>query len=210
MQSFSSASLPATGQRTLSPRVFWGPPEAGWALRVGQCVLLLVSINLIASHIHSTFFFYTLGSGVDLVAEEWERHGVLCGSSGVPKVTGPDRGLYSVGGSDCAFFWGLCHHHAGLVTSSCFRRKKGLPYRSASNLSCHFVGFRRASGRWLFVGTQGAGLCVIVYVWLKSSTPSAHYCQVLSGAGLALGEPVVPWRIWISSVKIPELLQSIF
>ena len=45
---------------------------------------------------------------------------------------------------------------------------------------------------------------------LKSSASSAHYRQVLGGTGLALGEPVVPQRVWISSVKLSEFLQSTY
>jgi len=45
---------------------------------------------------------------------------------------------------------------------------------------------------------------------LKSPAPSAHYRQVLGGTGLALGEPVVPRRVWISSVKLPEFLQTAY
>jgi len=45
---------------------------------------------------------------------------------------------------------------------------------------------------------------------LKSSAPSAHYRQVLGGSGLVLGEPVVPRRVWASSVKFPEFLQTAY
>jgi len=57
----------------------------------------------------------------------------------------------------------------------------------------------RAPGRQLFVGACEAGLFVDSNALvLKSSAPSAHYRQVLSGTGLALGEPVVPQRVWVS------------
>ena len=56
-----------------------------------------------------------------------------------------------------------------------------------------------------------AGLLFVVEFWvLKSSAPSAHYRQVLGGSGLALGEPVVPRRVWASSVKLPEFLQTAY
>ena len=57
-----------------------------------------------------------------------------------------------------------------------------------------------------------AGLFVDRYVFLvpKSSAPSAHYRQVLGGTGLALGEPVVPRRVWVPSMKLSELLQTAY
>ena len=45
---------------------------------------------------------------------------------------------------------------------------------------------------------------------LKFSTPSAPYYQILGGTGLALGEPVVPRQVWISSVKLLEFLQTVY
>jgi len=70
---------------------------------------------------------------------------------------------------------------------------------------------RRAPGRQLLVVAREAGLFVNLDAWvLKSSVPSAHYCQVLGGTGLALGEPVVPRRVWISLVKLPEFLQTAY
>jgi len=55
-----------------------------------------------------------------------------------------------------------------------------------------------------------AGFGVEVCAWLKSSAPSAYYCQVLGGTGLALGEPVVPRRIRIPSIKLLECLQTAY
>jgi len=54
------------------------------------------------------------------------------------------------------------------------------------------------------------GLCVGVFVRLKSSTSSAHYRQVLGGTGLAHGELVVPRCIWVSLMKLPEFLQTAY
>ena len=45
---------------------------------------------------------------------------------------------------------------------------------------------------------------------LKSSTSSAHYRQVLGGTVLALSEPVVPQCVWVSSMKLPEFLQTTY
>jgi len=45
---------------------------------------------------------------------------------------------------------------------------------------------------------------------LKSVTPSAHYCQVFGGTGLALDELVVPQHVWVSLVKLSELLQTAY
>jgi len=45
---------------------------------------------------------------------------------------------------------------------------------------------------------------------LKSSAPSAPYCQVLVGTGLTLDEPVVPRRVWISLMKLSEFLQTAY
>jgi len=45
---------------------------------------------------------------------------------------------------------------------------------------------------------------------LKSSAPSAYYCQVPGGTGLALGEPVVPRHVWISLMKLSEFLQTTY
>ena len=47
-------------------------------------------------------------------------------------------------------------------------------------------------------------------VVLKSSAPSAHYRQVLRGSGLALGEPVVPRRVRILLMKLPEFLLTAY
>jgi len=47
-------------------------------------------------------------------------------------------------------------------------------------------------------------------VVLTSSTPSAPYRQVSGGSGLALGDPVVPRRVWILSMKLPEFLQTAY
>jgi len=70
---------------------------------------------------------------------------------------------------------------------------------------------RRAPGQRLPVVAQELGLFVgRDTLVLKSSAPSAHYRQVLGGTGLALSEPVVPWRIWISSMKLPEFLQAAY
>ena len=70
---------------------------------------------------------------------------------------------------------------------------------------------RRASGRQLFVGAREAGLFVDSNALvLKSSTPSAYYHQVLSRTGLALSEQVVPWRVWVLLVKLPEFLQTTY
>jgi len=70
---------------------------------------------------------------------------------------------------------------------------------------------RRAPGQRLSVVAREVGLFgdrdALV---LKSSAPSAHYCQVLGGTDLALGEPVVPRRVWISLVKLPEFLQAAY
>ena len=63
----------------------------------------------------------------------------------------------------------------------------------------------------LLVVAREAGLFVDRDVLVpKSSAPSAHYRQVLGGTGLALGEPVVPRRVWISSMKLPEILQTAY
>jgi len=70
---------------------------------------------------------------------------------------------------------------------------------------------RRAPGQRLLVVAREAGLFVDLDTWvLKSSAPSAHYRQVLGGTGLALSEPVVPRRVWISLVKLPEFLQTAY
>jgi len=42
--------------------------------------------------------------GSTKVVEDQLRQGILRGYSGIPKVTGPDLGLYSVGRSDRALF----------------------------------------------------------------------------------------------------------
>jgi len=47
-------------------------------------------------------------------------------------------------------------------------------------------------------------------VVLTSSAPSAHYRQVLVGSSLALGEPVVPRRVRILLMKLPELLPTAY
>ena len=52
---------------------------------------------------------------------------------------------------------------------------------------------------------------LIFDAWVrKSSAPSARYHQILGATGLALGEPVVPRRVWISLVKLQELLQTAY
>jgi len=72
-------------------------------------------------------------------------------------------------------------------------------------------GFRWVPGWRLFGGACEADLCVdLDALVLKSSIPSAHYCQVLGGTGLALDEPVVLWRVWVSLVKLSELLQTAY
>ena len=53
-------------------------------------------------------------------------------------------------------------------------------------------------------------LSVVGLLVLKSSAPSTHYRQVLGGSGLALGESVVPRRVWASLVKLPEFLQTAY
>jgi len=56
---------------------------------------------------------------------------------------------------------------------------------------------------------------------MKSSSPSSYYpptvlqprwLRYMPGAGrsLALGEPVVPQRIWVPSVKLPKFLQTAY
>ena len=47
-------------------------------------------------------------------------------------------------------------------------------------------------------------------VVLTSSAASAPYRQVPGELVLALGEPVVPRRVWISSMKLPEFLQTAY
>jgi len=61
----------------------------------------------------------------------------------------------------------------------------GWPYGDLSSSS--FSSFLRwTPGRRFLVGECEAGLCVGKYVFgLKSSTPSAYYCQVLGGTGLS-------------------------
>jgi len=54
---------------------------------------------------------------------------------------------------------------------------------------------------------------------MKSSSPSSHYPQIVlqplrlqnapgADQSLALGEPVVPRRVWVPSVKLPKFLQA--
>jgi len=47
-------------------------------------------------------------------------------------------------------------------------------------------------------------------VVLTSSALSARYRQVLGGSGLALDEPVVPQRVRILLMKLPEFLQTAY
>jgi len=148
--------------------------------------------------------------GSTKVAEDRWRLGILRGSSGIPKVTGPNLGLYSVGRSDHALFG---DHMTVMLALSLvpFRGKENMTVQERVKFIESIRAFRRTLGQWFFVGTREAGLFVGCNAWvLKSSTPSAHYRQVLGGAGLALGELVVPWCIWVSSVKLPEFLQTTY
>ena len=70
--------------------------------------------------------------------------------------------------------------------------------------------FRRVLGQRLLRGALAMDLCVGVFVGLKSSTSSAYYHQVLGGTGLASGELVVPWCIWVLLMKLPEFLQTAY
>jgi len=71
--------------------------------------------------------------------------------------------------------------------------------------------FRWRLGQRFLVVAREVGLFLDRDAWvLKSSAPSAHYRQVLGGTGLALGEPVVPQRVWIPSMKLPEFLQTAY
>jgi len=56
---------------------------------------------------------------------------------------------------------------------------------------------------------------------MKSSSPPSNYPPIVlqplrlrhapgADRSLALGEPVVPWRVWISSVKLSEFLQAAY
>jgi len=55
-----------------------------------------------------------------------------------------------------------------------------------------------------------ACLGVGLYAWLNSSAPSDYYHQVLGRTGLAHGEPVVPRRVRILLMKLPEFLQTTY
>jgi len=60
-----------------------------------------------------------------------------------------------------------------------------------------------------------------IFVWMKSSSPSSYYPPIVlqplrlrhapgADRSLALGEPVVPRRVWISSVKLSEFLLAAY
>jgi len=86
----------------------------------------------------------------------------------------------------------------GFPNSQCFSVR--LDSSSGAKLAAFFVAAREA-------GLLSVSLWVLV---LKFSAPSARYCQVLGGTGLALSEPVVPRCVWISLVKFPEFLQAVY
>jgi len=73
-----------------------------------------------------------------------------------------------------------------------------------------FHKFRRALGQQLLCRYPRCGSLYWSDIWLKSSSPSACYRQVLGGTGLALGKPVVPQCIWVPLVKLLEFFQTIY
>jgi len=80
----------------------------------------------------------------------------------------------------------------------------------SSSSDCFGSFYRTLSQRFLVVACEVGLFVDRDALVLKSSAPSAHYRQVLGGTGLALGELVVPRRVWISLVKLPELLQTAY
>ena len=70
--------------------------------------------------------------------------------------------------------------------------------------------FRKSVDQSLWLPEKRVFSSIVMLLGLKSSASSAHYRQVLGVTGLALGEPVVPQRIWISSVKLSEFLQTAY
>jgi len=75
------------------------------------------------------------------------------------------------------------------------------------------MGFWRSSWSVVRAAREADPFFFSVSWWvlvLESSASSARYCQVLGGTGLALGEPVVPRRVWISLVKFPKFLQATY
>jgi len=94
-----------------------------------------------------------------------------------------------------------------------------VPFQGKENITVlehvKFVGlfrvFRRTLGQRFFVGAREAGLFVgYIELVLKSSAPSTYYHQVPVELVLALGEPVVPWCIWVPSLKLSEFLQTTY
>ena len=91
-----------------------------------------------------------------------------------------------------------------------FRGNDNISIRDRVKFIRLFHEFHRVVGQRLLVGASEAGLCISVYVGLKSSTSSAYYRQVLAGTGLAFSELVVPQCVWVSSLKLPEFLQTAY
>jgi len=102
-------------------------------------------------------------------------------------VTGPDLVLYSVGRSNRALFG----DRVTVVLASSlvpFRGKEKMTVQERVKFVWSFRILRRTLGQRFFVGAREAGLFVgYVELALKSSSPSAHYCQVPGGTGLS------PW-----------------
>jgi len=74
-----------------------------------------------------------------------------------------------------------------------------------------FRVLHQALGQRFLVGAREVGLFVSCNALvLKSSTPSAHYCLVLSGTGLALGEAVVPQHVGILSMELSQFFQTTY
>jgi len=125
-------------------------------------------------------------------------------------VTRPDLGLYSVGRSDRALFGDHVTVMLALLPIV-FRGKENMTAQERVKFIGSVRAFRRTLVQRFCVGAREAGLfSVCNALVLKFSTPSAPYRQVLSGTGLALGEPVVPWRVRIPLMKLSEFLQTTY